>query len=73
MPKEMADATIITRDRVTIEGCGKKQYAVARTARRDQPGALQGFHAKNLMFLIDEAAEVPDEIFEVMRVRYKQR
>ena len=67
MPKDMAEATIVTRDRVTIEGCGKKQYAVARTARRDQPGALQGFHAKNLMFLIDEAAEVPDEIFEVMR------
>jgi len=67
MPKEMADATIVTRDRVTIEGCGRKQYAVARTARRDQPSALQGFHAKNLMFLIDEAAEVPDEVFEIMR------
>jgi uncharacterized protein (UPF0248 family) len=67
MPKDMADATIVTKDRVTIEGCGKKQYAVARTARRDQPSALQGFHAKNLMFLIDEAAEVPNEIFEVMR------
>jgi hypothetical protein len=67
MPGPMKDATIVTRDRVTIEGCGKKHYMVARTARRDQPSALQGFHAKNLMFLIDEAAEVPDEVFEVMR------
>ena len=67
MPEPMKNATIVTKDRVMIEGCGKKHYMVARTARRDQPSALQGFHAKNLMFLIDEAAEIPDEVFEVMR------
>ena len=57
--------------------------AIARTARRDQPDALQGFHATDLeidendqavqrsetggalMFVIEEASGVPDEIFEV--------
>lgn len=40
-------------------------FAVARTARKENPEALQGFHGNNLMFLIDEASGVPDEVFEV--------
>ena len=58
-------------------------YAIARTARKDQPDALQGFHASDvmvtesdelvqlseaggsLMFVIEEASGVPDNIFEV--------
>lgn len=37
---------------------------VARTARRDNPEALAGFHATNLLFLIDEASGVAEIIFE---------
>ena len=40
-------------------------FAVPRTARKDQPEALQGFHAENLAFIIDEASGIPQEIFEV--------
>ncbi|MDR1521076.1 MAG: hypothetical protein LBU23_13185, partial [Planctomycetota bacterium] len=40
---------------------------LARTARREQPDALQGFHEKHLLFLIDEAAGVADAVFEVAR------
>jgi hypothetical protein len=40
------------------------QYAVARTARKENPEALQGFHEGNLLFLIDEASGVDDKIFE---------
>ncbi|WP_456390311.1 terminase large subunit domain-containing protein [Hydrogenimonas sp.] len=40
-------------------------FAVARTARKDQPEALQGFHATNLAFIIDEASGIPQVIFEV--------
>ncbi len=40
-------------------------FAVARTARRENPEALQGFHGKHLAFLIDEASGVPEEVFEV--------
>src|SRR6516165_9288826 len=38
--------------------------AFARTARKENPEALQGFHADALMFVIDEASGVPEEIFE---------
>ena len=40
-------------------------FAVARTARKEQPEALQGFHATNLAFIIDEASGIPQIIFEV--------
>ena len=38
--------------------------AVARTASKENPEALQGFHASHLMFVIDEASGVPEEIYE---------
>jgi hypothetical protein len=36
-----------------------------RTARPDKPESLQGFHAKHLLFLLDEAAGIDNRIFEV--------
>lgn len=41
----------------------KTWFAVARTSRRENPDALQGFHGKNLLFIVDEASGVPPEIF----------
>jgi len=48
-----------------IELIGGDSFAVARTARRETPEALQGFHSDNMLFLIDEASGVDDLIFEV--------
>lgn len=42
-----------------------ESFAVARTSRKENPEALQGFHSENILFLIDEASGVPDNIFEV--------
>lgn len=42
----------------------KTWFAAARTSRKESPDALQGFHADNLLFIIDEASGVPQEIFE---------
>ncbi len=39
-------------------------YIAARTARKENPEALQGFHAQNMMFIIDEASGVHQNIFE---------
>ena len=38
---------------------------MARTARKEQPEAFQGFHSDNMLFLVDEASGVEDIIFEV--------
>ncbi|MCC8180611.1 MAG: hypothetical protein LIP23_06860, partial [Planctomycetes bacterium] len=40
---------------------------VARTARAENPDALQGFHAPDILFIIDEAAGVNNAVFEVAR------
>jgi hypothetical protein len=42
----------------------KEWGAFARTARKENPEALQGFHATHLLYVIDEASGVPEEIFE---------
>ena len=38
-------------------------FARAATARKETPEALAGMHADNLMYVVDEASGVPDEIF----------
>lgn len=42
-----------------------ESFAVARTSRPEKPEALQGFHSDNILFLIDEASGVADNVFEV--------
>lgn len=42
-----------------------ESFAVARTSRPEKPEALQGFHSENILFLIDEASGVADNVFEV--------
>lgn len=39
----------ITQDRVFARGAPKEWFAVARTARPEQPDALQGFHASDII------------------------
>lgn len=52
-------------ERVWLAQTPQEAFAVARTSRPEQPEALQGFHADNLLFVIDEASGVPDSVFEV--------
>lgn len=49
---------------IQIEGYEQARFAVARTSRKEQPEALQGFHAKKLIFIVDEASGVDDAVFE---------
>jgi len=46
---------------------GDAWFARLRTARKENPEALQGFHGDPSLFIVDEAAGVPDEVFNVMR------
>ncbi len=41
----------ITQDKIAARGAPKEWFAVARTARPEQPDALQGFHASVLAHL----------------------
>lgn len=54
----------LTNDRLYHKVHPKEWFAVARTAKKESPDALQGFHADNLLFVIEEASGVPDEVFQ---------
>ena len=53
---------IWTKEKIYLSGYPEGWFAVARTA--SQPDALQGFHADHVLYIIDEASGVKDEIFE---------
>jgi len=47
-----------------VDPSAKEWGAFARTARKENPEALQGFHATHLLFVLDEASGMPEEVFE---------
>lgn len=65
LPDQVKDNFEWKSERYEVKGAGNESFAVARTARLEQPEALQGFHSPNMLFLVDEASGVPDIIFEV--------
>ena len=65
LPPTFRDALDIKSDTIRLKGAPDTAI-YARTSRLDNPTALQGFHDSNsMMFLCDEAAGIPDAIFEV--------
>ncbi len=61
MPEALREQFEWTSERFTCIDTGS--FAVARTSSKERPEALQGFHAKNLLFLIDEGSGVPEEVY----------
>jgi phage terminase large subunit len=55
----------VKSDRVELKAAPTESFAACRTSRRENPEALQGFHADNMLFLIDEASGIDDIVFEV--------
>lgn len=60
--KALANELIWTKEKVYMRGYPEEWFAVARTASK--PDALQGFHAEDVLYIIDEASGVDDDIFE---------
>lgn len=58
----LAGELVWTKEKVYMSGYPEEWFAVARTASK--PDALQGFHADDLLYIIDEASGVDDAIFE---------
>ena len=51
-------------ERIVVKAAPELAFAVRRTATKEKPEALAGFHAGFLLFLLDEASGIPDEIYE---------
>lgn len=61
----LRDLIDVKQDQVVRKDAPKEAFAVARTARKEQPEAFQGFHSGAMLFIVDEASGVEDVIFEV--------
>jgi hypothetical protein len=66
MHPALRKALKISTLKVEVVGEEKTRFAVARTARKENPDALQGFHATNILIIVDEASGVPEPIFNVL-------
>jgi hypothetical protein len=62
---QLADEYEWTRERFYMRDRPNESFAVARTSRPENPEALQGFHSENILFLIDEASGVVEQVFQV--------
>lgn len=60
--KVIGNDLIWTKEKLYMKEHPEEWFAVARTA--SVPDALQGFHAEDVLYIIDEASGVSDTIFE---------
>ena len=65
LPPQLKKELEVKSERVEAVRNPREYYAVARTARKEQPEAFQGFHAGDMLFIADEASGVDDIIFQV--------
>lgn len=64
LPDELAAQVEIQGERVFVKALPEMAFSVVRTCSKENPTALQGFHAKHLAFILDEASGIPDIVFE---------
>lgn len=65
LPEPLRDQIRIDEERLFIKASPEMAFVVRRTASRHNPEALQGIHARFVLYLIDEASGIPDIVFEV--------
>jgi len=64
LPKGFKELLEFKTDKISLKGASDS-FAVARTSRRENPEALQGFHSENMLFICEEASGIPDVVFQV--------
>lgn len=67
LPDDLRERLEIGQERIMLKDAPDQAYMVARTASKDKPEALQGFHSPNLLYVIEEASGIDDIVFEVAR------
>lgn len=65
LPAELQSQIEVQAERVFIKVAKESAFAVARTASKENPEALQGLRGTKTLYLIDEASGIDDIIFEV--------
>lgn len=65
LPGPLRDQIEVQKERVFVKVSPESAFAVARTASKENPEALQGLRGTRTLYMIDEASGIDDIIFEV--------
>jgi hypothetical protein len=64
LPPPVLELFEIKTDRIELKAAPTEAFISARTSRAEQPEAMQGVHAENVLLIADEASGVPEAVFE---------
>ena len=64
LPEPLQQLLEVKAERIELKSSPTESFISARTSRAEQPEALQGIHADNVMLIADEASGVPEQVFE---------
>lgn len=64
LPEPLQTLLEVKAERIELKASPTESFISARTSRAEQPEALQGIHADNVMLIADEASGVPEQVFE---------
>jgi len=64
LPSDLQALFEVKSDRIELKGASEESFATFRTARAENPEALQGIHSDWVLLIADEASGVPEPIFE---------
>lgn len=65
LPQALGEQIQIDEERLYVKAKPEMAFVVRRTASKNNPEALQGIHAKFVLYLVDEASGIDDIVFEV--------
>ena len=63
LPTAVQSLFDVKSDRIVLLSAKDESYIAARTARAENPEAIQGVHSAHVLLLVDEASGVPEPIF----------
>lgn len=64
LPAALQECLVCKADRIELVAAPDESFVSARTSRAEQPEALQGVHAANVLLIADEASGIPPQVFE---------
>ena len=64
LPPALKDLFEVFSERIVLKSDPSGSFISARTARKEQPEALQGIHSEHVLLICDEASNVSDLIFQ---------
>lgn len=64
LPEPLRMLFSVKKNRIELRAAPEESFFTARTARQENPEALQGVHSDHVLLVADEASGVPEQIFE---------